>query len=120
MTGDSEDDGPFKAALERANARPISISKSLEDLASTPSRKLSPFPAIRFVDLFIQDNGKSFLVFGIILAVTDLVQPCKNDGLSPSVGHFFKCFNVCPQRCIIIIDTVSQAFLLSAVFCFTS
>ncbi|XP_067288617.1 synaptotagmin-like protein 2 isoform X14 [Pseudorasbora parva] len=34
--GDSEDDGPVKAALERANARPISISKSLEDLASTP------------------------------------------------------------------------------------
>ncbi|XP_043106870.1 synaptotagmin-like protein 2 isoform X13 [Puntigrus tetrazona] len=33
---DSEDDGPVKAALERANARPISISKSLEDLASTP------------------------------------------------------------------------------------
>ncbi|XP_056322743.1 synaptotagmin-like protein 2 isoform X8 [Danio aesculapii] len=38
-TGDSEDDGPFKAALERANARPISISKSLEDLASTPSQE---------------------------------------------------------------------------------
>ncbi|XP_073771049.1 synaptotagmin-like protein 2 isoform X28 [Danio rerio] len=37
--GDSEDDGPFKAALERANARPISISKSLEDLASTPSQE---------------------------------------------------------------------------------
>ncbi|XP_073771027.1 synaptotagmin-like protein 2 isoform X9 [Danio rerio] len=36
---DSEDDGPFKAALERANARPISISKSLEDLASTPSQE---------------------------------------------------------------------------------
>ncbi|XP_059395267.1 synaptotagmin-like protein 2 isoform X6 [Carassius carassius] len=34
--GDSEDDSPVKAALERANARPISISKSLEDLASTP------------------------------------------------------------------------------------
>ncbi|XP_016413862.1 synaptotagmin-like protein 2 isoform X4 [Sinocyclocheilus rhinocerous] len=33
---DSEDDSPVKAALERANARPISISKSLEDLASTP------------------------------------------------------------------------------------
>ncbi|XP_067288611.1 synaptotagmin-like protein 2 isoform X8 [Pseudorasbora parva] len=36
IKGDSEDDGPVKAALERANARPISISKSLEDLASTP------------------------------------------------------------------------------------
>ncbi|XP_051765164.1 synaptotagmin-like protein 2 isoform X14 [Ctenopharyngodon idella] len=36
VTGDSEDDGPVKAALERANARPISISKSLEDLTSTP------------------------------------------------------------------------------------
>ncbi|XP_043106859.1 synaptotagmin-like protein 2 isoform X3 [Puntigrus tetrazona] len=36
IRGDSEDDGPVKAALERANARPISISKSLEDLASTP------------------------------------------------------------------------------------
>uniref|UniRef100_A0A9J8B1L4 Synaptotagmin-like protein 2 n=1 Tax=Cyprinus carpio carpio TaxID=630221 RepID=A0A9J8B1L4_CYPCA len=32
---DSEDDSSVKAALERANARPISISKSLEDLAST-------------------------------------------------------------------------------------
>ncbi|XP_073771034.1 synaptotagmin-like protein 2 isoform X17 [Danio rerio] len=39
IRGDSEDDGPFKAALERANARPISISKSLEDLASTPSQE---------------------------------------------------------------------------------
>ncbi|XP_056096143.1 synaptotagmin-like protein 2 isoform X6 [Rhinichthys klamathensis goyatoka] len=38
VTGDSEDDGPVKAALERANARPISISKSLEDLASTQER----------------------------------------------------------------------------------
>ncbi|XP_048036374.1 synaptotagmin-like protein 2 isoform X12 [Megalobrama amblycephala] len=36
VTGDSEDEGPVKAALERANARPISISKSLEDLTSTP------------------------------------------------------------------------------------
>ncbi|XP_059395264.1 synaptotagmin-like protein 2 isoform X3 [Carassius carassius] len=36
IRGDSEDDSPVKAALERANARPISISKSLEDLASTP------------------------------------------------------------------------------------
>ncbi|XP_052422508.1 synaptotagmin-like protein 2 isoform X4 [Carassius gibelio] len=36
VAGDSEDDSPVKAALERANARPISISKSLEDLASTP------------------------------------------------------------------------------------
>ncbi|XP_052464049.1 synaptotagmin-like protein 2 isoform X6 [Carassius gibelio] len=36
VTGDSEDDSPVKAALERANARPISISKSLEDLSSTP------------------------------------------------------------------------------------
>ncbi|TRY91030.1 hypothetical protein DNTS_021662 [Danionella cerebrum] len=33
---DSGDEGSLKAALERANARPISISKSLEDLASTP------------------------------------------------------------------------------------
>ncbi|XP_077098577.1 synaptotagmin-like protein 2 isoform X24 [Siphateles boraxobius] len=38
VTGDSEDDGPVKAALERANARPISISRSLEDLASTQER----------------------------------------------------------------------------------
>ncbi|KTF83112.1 hypothetical protein cypCar_00015257 [Cyprinus carpio] len=36
QAGDSEDDSPVKAALERANARPISISKSLEDMASTP------------------------------------------------------------------------------------
>ncbi|XP_052464046.1 synaptotagmin-like protein 2 isoform X4 [Carassius gibelio] len=36
IRGDSEDDSPVKAALERANARPISISKSLEDLSSTP------------------------------------------------------------------------------------
>ncbi|XP_059400371.1 synaptotagmin-like protein 2 isoform X6 [Carassius carassius] len=36
VTGDSEDDSPVKAALDRANARPISISKSLEDLSSTP------------------------------------------------------------------------------------
>ncbi|XP_073771048.1 synaptotagmin-like protein 2 isoform X27 [Danio rerio] len=42
--GDSEDDGPFKAALERANARPISISKSLEDLASTPSQRWKTDP----------------------------------------------------------------------------
>uniref|UniRef100_A0A8C1KAM5 Synaptotagmin-like protein 2 n=1 Tax=Cyprinus carpio TaxID=7962 RepID=A0A8C1KAM5_CYPCA len=35
IRGDSEDDSSVKAALERANARPISISKSLEDLAST-------------------------------------------------------------------------------------
>ncbi|XP_056096151.1 synaptotagmin-like protein 2 isoform X13 [Rhinichthys klamathensis goyatoka] len=40
--GDSEDDGPVKAALERANARPISISKSLEDLASTQRWKTDP------------------------------------------------------------------------------
>ncbi|XP_056096142.1 synaptotagmin-like protein 2 isoform X5 [Rhinichthys klamathensis goyatoka] len=39
---DSEDDGPVKAALERANARPISISKSLEDLASTQRWKTDP------------------------------------------------------------------------------
>ncbi|XP_050977127.1 synaptotagmin-like protein 2 isoform X7 [Labeo rohita] len=39
LTGDSEDDSPVKAALERANARPISISKSLEDLASSPSQE---------------------------------------------------------------------------------
>ncbi|XP_059400370.1 synaptotagmin-like protein 2 isoform X5 [Carassius carassius] len=36
IRGDSEDDSPVKAALDRANARPISISKSLEDLSSTP------------------------------------------------------------------------------------
>ncbi|XP_056096144.1 synaptotagmin-like protein 2 isoform X7 [Rhinichthys klamathensis goyatoka] len=42
VTGDSEDDGPVKAALERANARPISISKSLEDLASTQRWKTDP------------------------------------------------------------------------------
>ncbi|XP_016349051.1 synaptotagmin-like protein 2 isoform X4 [Sinocyclocheilus anshuiensis] len=35
-TRDSEDDSPVNAALERANARPISVSKSLEGLASTP------------------------------------------------------------------------------------
>lgn len=45
VTGDSEDDGPVKAALERANARPISISKSLEDLAST--RKF-PFSFLQY------------------------------------------------------------------------
>ncbi|XP_077098562.1 uncharacterized protein sytl2a isoform X9 [Siphateles boraxobius] len=39
---DSEDDGPVKAALERANARPISISRSLEDLASTQRWKTDP------------------------------------------------------------------------------
>ncbi|XP_056322737.1 synaptotagmin-like protein 2 isoform X2 [Danio aesculapii] len=44
IRGDSEDDGPFKAALERANARPISISKSLEDLASTPSQRWKTDP----------------------------------------------------------------------------
>ncbi|XP_067288615.1 synaptotagmin-like protein 2 isoform X12 [Pseudorasbora parva] len=43
-TGDSEDDGPVKAALERANARPISISKSLEDLASTPLQRWKTDP----------------------------------------------------------------------------
>ncbi|KAI7793820.1 synaptotagmin-like protein 2 isoform X2 [Triplophysa rosa] len=37
ITGDSEEDCPVKVALEHAKARPISISKSLEDLASTPS-----------------------------------------------------------------------------------
>ncbi|XP_056096146.1 synaptotagmin-like protein 2 isoform X9 [Rhinichthys klamathensis goyatoka] len=42
IRGDSEDDGPVKAALERANARPISISKSLEDLASTQRWKTDP------------------------------------------------------------------------------
>ncbi|XP_056592162.1 synaptotagmin-like protein 2 isoform X2 [Triplophysa dalaica] len=35
--GDSEEDCPVKAALECAKPRPISISKSLEDLASTPA-----------------------------------------------------------------------------------
>ncbi|XP_056592167.1 synaptotagmin-like protein 2 isoform X7 [Triplophysa dalaica] len=37
LTGDSEEDCPVKAALECAKPRPISISKSLEDLASTPA-----------------------------------------------------------------------------------
>ncbi|XP_058644887.1 synaptotagmin-like protein 2 isoform X2 [Onychostoma macrolepis] len=41
---DSEDDSPVKAALERANARPISISKSLEDLASTPLQRWKTDP----------------------------------------------------------------------------
>ncbi|XP_067288612.1 synaptotagmin-like protein 2 isoform X9 [Pseudorasbora parva] len=44
IKGDSEDDGPVKAALERANARPISISKSLEDLASTPLQRWKTDP----------------------------------------------------------------------------
>ncbi|XP_051765162.1 synaptotagmin-like protein 2 isoform X13 [Ctenopharyngodon idella] len=44
VTGDSEDDGPVKAALERANARPISISKSLEDLTSTPLQRWKTDP----------------------------------------------------------------------------
>ncbi|XP_073730427.1 synaptotagmin-like protein 2 isoform X11 [Misgurnus anguillicaudatus] len=35
--GDSAEHSPVQAALERASARPISISKSLEDLPSTPS-----------------------------------------------------------------------------------
>ncbi|XP_056592165.1 synaptotagmin-like protein 2 isoform X5 [Triplophysa dalaica] len=37
VRGDSEEDCPVKAALECAKPRPISISKSLEDLASTPA-----------------------------------------------------------------------------------
>ncbi|XP_073730425.1 synaptotagmin-like protein 2 isoform X9 [Misgurnus anguillicaudatus] len=37
VTGDSAEHSPVQAALERASARPISISKSLEDLPSTPS-----------------------------------------------------------------------------------
>ncbi|XP_073730419.1 synaptotagmin-like protein 2 isoform X3 [Misgurnus anguillicaudatus] len=37
FTGDSAEHSPVQAALERASARPISISKSLEDLPSTPS-----------------------------------------------------------------------------------
>ncbi|XP_042588644.1 synaptotagmin-like protein 2 isoform X2 [Cyprinus carpio] len=41
---DSEDDSPVKAALERANARPISISKSLEDMASTPLQRWKTDP----------------------------------------------------------------------------
>ncbi|XP_058644891.1 synaptotagmin-like protein 2 isoform X6 [Onychostoma macrolepis] len=44
IRGDSEDDSPVKAALERANARPISISKSLEDLASTPLQRWKTDP----------------------------------------------------------------------------
>ncbi|XP_051542223.1 synaptotagmin-like protein 2 isoform X6 [Myxocyprinus asiaticus] len=35
--GDSEEASPVRTALEHANARPLSISKSLEDLASPPS-----------------------------------------------------------------------------------
>ncbi|XP_042621139.1 synaptotagmin-like protein 2 isoform X3 [Cyprinus carpio] len=41
---DSEDDSSVKAALERANARPISISKSLEDLASTTLQRWKTDP----------------------------------------------------------------------------
>ncbi|XP_042588649.1 synaptotagmin-like protein 2 isoform X6 [Cyprinus carpio] len=44
IRGDSEDDSPVKAALERANARPISISKSLEDMASTPLQRWKTDP----------------------------------------------------------------------------
>ncbi|XP_042588650.1 synaptotagmin-like protein 2 isoform X7 [Cyprinus carpio] len=44
VAGDSEDDSPVKAALERANARPISISKSLEDMASTPLQRWKTDP----------------------------------------------------------------------------
>ncbi|XP_042621142.1 synaptotagmin-like protein 2 isoform X6 [Cyprinus carpio] len=44
VTGDSEDDSSVKAALERANARPISISKSLEDLASTTLQRWKTDP----------------------------------------------------------------------------
>ncbi|XP_042621140.1 synaptotagmin-like protein 2 isoform X4 [Cyprinus carpio] len=44
IRGDSEDDSSVKAALERANARPISISKSLEDLASTTLQRWKTDP----------------------------------------------------------------------------
>ncbi|XP_051542220.1 synaptotagmin-like protein 2 isoform X3 [Myxocyprinus asiaticus] len=37
VKGDSEEASPVRTALEHANARPLSISKSLEDLASPPS-----------------------------------------------------------------------------------
>ncbi|XP_051542221.1 synaptotagmin-like protein 2 isoform X4 [Myxocyprinus asiaticus] len=37
IRGDSEEASPVRTALEHANARPLSISKSLEDLASPPS-----------------------------------------------------------------------------------
>ncbi|XP_065115017.1 synaptotagmin-like protein 2 isoform X2 [Paramisgurnus dabryanus] len=37
FTGDNAEHSPVQAALERASTRPISISKSLEDLPSTPS-----------------------------------------------------------------------------------
>ncbi|XP_065115047.1 synaptotagmin-like protein 2 isoform X5 [Paramisgurnus dabryanus] len=37
VTGDNAEHSPVQAALERASTRPISISKSLEDLPSTPS-----------------------------------------------------------------------------------
>ncbi|XP_016349049.1 synaptotagmin-like protein 2 isoform X2 [Sinocyclocheilus anshuiensis] len=43
-TRDSEDDSPVNAALERANARPISVSKSLEGLASTPLQRWKTDP----------------------------------------------------------------------------
>ncbi|XP_051972474.1 synaptotagmin-like protein 2 isoform X1 [Xyrauchen texanus] len=39
QTGDSEEASPVRSALERASARPLSVSKSLEDLASTPSQE---------------------------------------------------------------------------------
>ncbi|XP_051539628.1 synaptotagmin-like protein 2 isoform X12 [Myxocyprinus asiaticus] len=37
QTGDSEEASPVRSALEHASARPLSVSKSLEDLASTPT-----------------------------------------------------------------------------------
>ncbi|XP_051972478.1 synaptotagmin-like protein 2 isoform X5 [Xyrauchen texanus] len=39
IRGDSEEASPVRSALERASARPLSVSKSLEDLASTPSQE---------------------------------------------------------------------------------
>ncbi|XP_051539618.1 synaptotagmin-like protein 2 isoform X2 [Myxocyprinus asiaticus] len=37
IRGDSEEASPVRSALEHASARPLSVSKSLEDLASTPT-----------------------------------------------------------------------------------
>ncbi|XP_051973909.1 synaptotagmin-like protein 2 isoform X2 [Xyrauchen texanus] len=39
VKGDGEEDSPVRTALVCANARPLSISKSLEDLASPPSKR---------------------------------------------------------------------------------
>ncbi|XP_051972479.1 synaptotagmin-like protein 2 isoform X6 [Xyrauchen texanus] len=44
IRGDSEEASPVRSALERASARPLSVSKSLEDLASTPSQRWKTDP----------------------------------------------------------------------------